>query len=301
MDKQSIVTVTNGSLLGLLCIYRYRFLTGSQFARVSGFSLYHARETLRRFAERGLLGSFGFTGIPGQGKTPKVYYLTKKGFGLLLRECDCPEELTEFQMVNPDVSWSPKMYHRLALIDLFTALEANLKDKSAIVLSHTFLEYRRVSKTQARETTDYVGESETSLDRIVPDGAFILENRENGRRGLFFVEMDMGTERIATNKSPDTRATILGKFQQYDRYLTSGRFARTYSSYGDFASATILFVTTSPDRVENMRKAAGRLPGQLHGYYRLSENSAALADFLGPVWKSREPADTQNYALVRKS
>src|SRR3954453_10658822 len=137
MTKQSIITVTNGSLAGLLCIHRYRFLTGSQYARVSGFSIYHARECLRRFAERGLLGYFGFTGIPGQGKTPKVYFLTKKGYAFLQRESDCPEELVDFQSVNQDVSWSPKMYHRLALIDLFTALEASLKDQSAIVLLHT--------------------------------------------------------------------------------------------------------------------------------------------------------------------
>lgn len=301
MRQRSIVTLTVGSVRGLLCIHRYRFLTSSQFARITGFSLYHARDVLRTFASRDLIGHFGFTGLPGHGRTPKVYFLTKRGFEVLRTEIDCPEELTDFQTVHQEVSWSPKMYHRIALVDLFTALEARLQRESAIGLSQTFLEYRRIRGTHARETTDYVGEAETSLDRIVPDGAFILENRESSRRALFFLEVDMGTERIVAPKSADTRATIMGKFQQYDRYLTSGRFANTYTPYGEFRSASILVVTTSPQRVENMRKAAIRLPGELHSYYRLSAFPDAMADFLGPVWKSRNSTDTLSYALVRGS
>jgi len=206
--------------------------------------------------------------------------------------------LGTFQAVNPDISWSPKMYHRIALVDLFTSLEAAVQPRPAIVLIQTFLEYRRIGPSLARETTDYVGEAQTSLDRIVPDGAFILENREKGTRGLFFVEMDMGTERISAPKSADISATIVGKFLAYDRYLTSGRFAATYAPFGKFSAATILLVTTSAFRVEHMRQAAVRLPPELHGYYRISVQDQALADFLGPIWKSRDPTDTVLHSLV---
>jgi hypothetical protein len=46
------------------------------------------------------------------------------------------------------------------------------------------------------KTTDYIAEPHTSANRIVPDSVFILESREKDRSGLFFVEMDMGTERV---------------------------------------------------------------------------------------------------------
>jgi hypothetical protein len=54
--------------------------------------------------------------------------------------------------------------------------------------------------------------------------------------------MDMATERIVTRISHDRRLTLRFKIEQYDRYLTSGRFAQTYAAYGQFRHFT-LFVT----------------------------------------------------------
>ena len=108
----------------------------------------------------------------------------------------------------------------------------------------------------------------------------------------------MGTERITAPSSQDKRATIIGKFEQYDRYLQGGRFASTYSALGEFTSFLLLFVTMSADRVGNIRQAAGSLTPQLHPYYRLGVFSKVSEDFLGPIWASRDPSDTLTYALV---
>lgn len=65
----------------------------------------------------------------------------------------------------------------------------------------TFLEYRMVKlgRRIERETTDYVAQEETSDNRIVPDAAFVIENIETRKSALFFLEMDMATERIVTH------------------------------------------------------------------------------------------------------
>src|SRR5947209_6258176 len=110
--------------------------------------------------------------------------------------------------------------------------------------------------------------------------------------------MDMGTERIVAKGSADRRATVHGKFEQYDRYLTSGRFARTYAACGDFRLATILFVTLGEERIENIRQAASNLPPRFHQYYRLATFERAMNDFFGPIWKSRDVFDTLLYRLV---
>ena len=104
-----------------------------------------------------------------------------------------------------------------------------------------------------RETTDVVAADETPENRIIPDAAFVLENLNSGRRGLFFLEMDMGTERIVSRISRDPRITLHFKMQQYDRYLQSGRFVQTYRPWGEFRFATVLFVTNSKARVDNIR------------------------------------------------
>jgi hypothetical protein len=172
-------------------------------------------------------------------------------------------------------------------------------ERPQLALIRTLIEYRRVKGTHHRETTDYVADPQTSENRIVPDGAFVLENRETGRRGLFLLEMDMGTERIAAAKgSLDRRATVRLKLEQYDRYLTSGRFASTYAPFGEFRSFTLLFVTYGEARIEHIRATVSDLPSRLHPYYRFTTFPLGVADLLGPVWQSRDARDTLCYALV---
>jgi hypothetical protein len=167
-----------------------------------------------------------------------------------------------------------------------------VRGRPRLNLVRTFVEYRRVKRGGriARETTDFVASEETPENRIIPDAAFVLENIETGRRGLFFFEMDMATERIVTRISHDRRLTLRFKIEQYDRYLTGGRFAKTYAGYGEFRHFTLLFVTYGQERIDNIRAAVADLPAELHAYYRFAIFEAAEADFLGPVWKSRSPA-----------
>ena len=64
-----------------------------------------------------------------------------------------------------------------------------------------------------------MADEEISDNRIVRDAAFITENIEAWKRALFFIEMDMATERIVTHILRDKRITIYYKISQYDRYL----------------------------------------------------------------------------------
>jgi hypothetical protein len=82
------------------------------------------------------------------------------------------------------------------------------------------------------ETTDYVATPEITENRIVPDAAFVMENIETKRRGLFFVEMDMATERIVSYITRDSRITLSYKLAQYDRYLHNVRCAERSGAKG---------------------------------------------------------------------
>jgi hypothetical protein len=218
-----------------------------------------------------------------------------------VNESELPAEtIGPFHDVHREFSWSPQMYHRLRILDCYIALELSVRDRGHLELVDTWLEYRRRKGTVERETTDYVADRGGAENRIVPDGAFVLENLQTGRRGLFLLEMDMGTERITVRASSDKRATIRGKFEQYDRYLKSGRFVAKYASAGDFGFFTLLFVTLTWDRIENIRAAVSDLSQELHPYYRLTTLDAAVDDFVGSVWKSRDVRDSLTYALVQQ-
>lgn len=293
---------TDDTTLGLFFIQRYRFLTIDQFARAAGMKRPAASDRLRELERHGVLGHFGNIGMPGYGKTPKVYFLKRKGFVLLTRESGIPPELIgTHKETHVESRWSPQMFHRLRTVDLMIALEVAVRERKHLSLVKTFLEYRLVNRGTRllRETTDFIAADETTENRIVPDGAFVLENVETGRRGLFFLEMDMATERIVARISHDKRITLRYKIEQYDRYLTSGRFAKTYAPYGEFRSFTLLFVTLTAARIDNIRRALADLPGALADYYRFSTFEKAHADFFAEHWASRSPDDPKRYIIAR--
>lgn len=87
------LTLTTAGCLGLYYIHRYRFLTIAQTAKAAGVSKGHAEDMLHSFARRDLVGHFGNVVMPGHGKTPKVYFLKRRGWELLRAESGIPEEL----------------------------------------------------------------------------------------------------------------------------------------------------------------------------------------------------------------
>jgi hypothetical protein len=294
--------LSESATLGLFFIQRYRFLTIDQFARAAGMKRAAASEQLRQLERHGVLGHFGNVGMRGYGKTPKVYYLKRKGWELLSRESDIPAELIgTHKETRVDTRWSPQMFHRLLTVDLMIAVEAGVREREHLSMVRTYIEYRIVKRGTrlARETSDFVAHEEIADNRIVPDAAFVLENIETGKRGLFFVEMDMGTERVVSAITRDRRVTLHHKITQYDRYLQSGKFAERYREAGSFRFFTLLFVTLGEERVDNIRRAMHDLPEELAAYYRFTTFERAHADFLGAIWKTRSIRDNDRYPLVR--
>jgi Replication-relaxation len=303
MPQSVPVTLTENATVGLFCIQRYRFLTIDQFARIACLHRSTAVTKLRLYEEQGFLGHFGNTGVRGYGKTPKAYFLTRKGWELLSSESGVPPQLLGgYKEVKVEAAWSPQMYHRLRTVDLLIALECAVLERGHLSIVKTFLEYRRVKRGEriVQETTDYVDAEESGENKIIPDAAYILENRETKRRALFFLEMDMGTERITTAFVGNKQTVLHQKFSQYDRYLKSFRYTKTYAEFGEFRSFTLLFVTLQQARIENTRRELQDLPQELAAYYRLTTFDEAMGDFLGAIWKSRVATDSATYALVRE-
>jgi len=302
MSQSVRMTLTESGLSGLSFIYRYRFLTIAQYARATNVHHETGANQLRQFERQGLLGFFGNTRLAGNGKTPKAYFLTRKGFDLLCSASGIPsEEFGGYKEVKVEAAWAPQMYHRLRTVDLLIALEASVRKRPHLAILQTFLEYRRIKRGNQiiNETMDYVDAVESGENKIIPDAAFILENTATNRRALFFLEMDMATERIIT-ASPGKQTNLHQKFSQYDRYLKSFRYAKTYLEYGDFRLFTMLFVTLHTSRIENIRRELSKAAQDFARYYRLTTFDLAMEDFLGAIWQSRLHTDAALYPLVRE-
>ena len=94
------IALTESLVQGLFSIQRYRFLTINQFARVSGLHHSTAADKLYFLSQVGVLAYFGNTRSAAHGKTPKAYFLTRKGFELLR---DCSRAAGFIQLVHDEV------------------------------------------------------------------------------------------------------------------------------------------------------------------------------------------------------
>ncbi|MEQ8694458.1 MAG: replication-relaxation family protein [Gammaproteobacteria bacterium] len=296
------VTITLHTLEGLLALHRYRLLSVDQFARASGLKASHVRDVLRTFERKSLLASIGNVGLRGGSKAPKLYHLTQTGYAAMLDAGGLtPDDVGPFKRAHQGSRWSPIMAHRMATIDLLLSVEESVQLRTGYRVVRTFHEYRRTPRGKGGdqpETSDYVADPERPENRVVPDGAFILEKTDNGSRALYFVEADRGTERLT--RGGEGAYSIIDKFRLYERYLRGGRFAAKYSDFGSFRFFTLLFVTTTADRIANARQAAASLDGELHPYFKLATLAEASADMCAPIWASRDGADHNAYSIVKK-
>lgn len=292
------------SIAALEAILRYRYLTVNQVATICGTRPKSASELLLRLERQKFLGHFGNVGIRGYGKTPKVYFCTKRGHALMAQEYEAfGQAVPTFQPINISSRWSPLMYHRLATLDVLSYVERDCRALRDYELLGTLVEYRR-QKHRCRwrkETTDYVADTKQPEDRIVPDAGFALRHRQSGRSALFLIEVDCGTMRLDTSTEDEDVSTFTNKLTQYDRYLASGRIAQRHPNLGEFTGFHLLTVTTSDQRIANMRAAAASLSSKYHQFYRFSALASVRQHFLHDGWLSRDHADHSTYSLIKGS
>ena len=302
MVKVVSVSVTEVNLAALSAIWEYRYLSVNQVATICGLQPKSASEMLLRLERNGLLDHFGNVGIRGYGKTPKVYFLKKRGHAILAEERSAiGQETGPFRPVNVSTRWSPLMYHRMATLDVLSYVERDCRSLNDYELVGTLVEYRRekIGTRWRKETTDYVAKTVRPEDRIVPDAGFALRHRKTGKRALFLIEVDLGTTRLETAQSDTDIATYTTKLAQYDRYLASGRVKGRHPRLGQFSGFHMLTITTTDARVGNMRRAASSLAPEFHQFYRFSTLDRVRQSVLHADWLSRDHADQSKYSLIR--
>ena len=304
MSRVIDLSVTPVALAALSAIMEYRYLSVNQVATICGLRPKSASELLLRLERGGLLGHFGNVGIRGYGKTPKVYFLKKRGHAILREELEAVGKgIGPFRPVNITTRWSPMMFHRLATLDVISYIERDCRGLGDYELVGTLVEYRRekLGTRCRKETTDYVANTNAPADRIVPDAGFALRHRASGKRALFLIEVDLGTTRLSTEQSDDDIATYTAKLAQYDRYLASGRIGRRHPRLGQFSGFHMLTITNSEARVQNMRQAAKILSSDFHQFFRFSTLDRVRHSVLHADWLSRDHADHNTYSLIKGS
>jgi hypothetical protein len=241
--------------IAVICdVYKYRYLSVAQVQALHFPSKRTTYKRLQILTEQNYLKAFTVPSIPG-----RVYYLDKAGAEVVAGELRVQVE---------DLNWhrshrSPKDYyflrHFLAIND-FRILITKACEASPITLKGFIPEYVG-DRTNTGDVKKYIRDrvcdvTNTALEYShTPDGVFVLE--KDGKPALFFLEIDRGTEIIS-----DPERGFLKCVRFYLNYWQEGKYKRFEEDFacGSLSTFRVLTITSSGERIKNIRQAVTDLP-----------------------------------------
>ena len=277
----------------ILDLHKYRYLSTSQIERLHFPSRQTANRRLRALTQEGYI-----KGYRGPAADDRVFYLTAKGTEVVAgARGEDEEEVVSERIKSParDVYF---LRHLLQLNDARIAVEKAAENHPAIRLLGFIPEYLGV-KTKRGGVTKYLRDSVEDVNRrdetlhYTPDAVFALE--KEGKHGLFFLEIDRGTE-VLTN--PDKG--FLKAIRFYYSYFISDAYQRYAEDFGcgAFKGFRVLFVVPSVERIGNMRRAASQLQMKERRFIWLTNADRIRPEaVLAEIWQSAEEKDVGVYGI----
>ncbi len=213
----------------------------------------------------------------GEGSKPFIYALSKKGAELLI---------TETGIDPADIDWRPQSFeantpflsHLLVTTDLRIALV-----KACQQTGVELVEWIDERELRAGKMIDYITltdpEGQKITTAVVPDAVFVLE--QNGKRALFFVEIDMRT--VTVEPRLFERKGWAKKVRTYALYLETQAFYARYEG----RRARVLTVTTGEKRLNNLKKATERAIEESQQLFWFTTFECALNPtqlLTAPIW-----------------
>jgi hypothetical protein len=248
--KASRQVITKRDVAVLVDLYKHRYLSVSQIQRLHFPSLQTAYRRLRALREQGMVEGFVVPNIPEH-----VYYLSELGAAEVAGELGV--ELAALKWSKH--SRSPKDYyflrHFLKINDFRIDLAQGCQDAGMNLLGFIpeYVGSRTAGGGLARYIRDVVCDARDGGQQLshTPDAVFGLE--KNGMPALFFLEIDRGTEVVS-----DPEKGVLKACRFYLNLLVDGgfqRYSQDFGCQGAFRGFRALFVTSSTQRLFNMRQA----------------------------------------------
>ncbi len=241
-------------------IAEYRMMTVSQMSVLFSQTRQSLWRRLRTLEKEQLLVVRQHEFGRGRGRPEKLVSLALRGVEALKRNSKLRSD------ISPDVVMAEKIHcvdHQLLLnwIRLhLNHIQTVLPRLNIQFLSHSS-PYLAKSKSEHPLTTDFV-QVERNPDKVVkftPDGVFSIKDTVEDQTLLYFLEVDCGTETIASvrRKPTDIRQKILN----YGNYFDSGRYKRYEELWNcELYGFRLLFVTNTMERLAALCKLVREMP-----------------------------------------
>ncbi len=205
----------------LKLIAEYRVLLTAQVALLSGTRQRAAEKTTQMLRHRGYL-TFSHYDFEGNRGRPKgVCSLTEKGAELLKKEGLIDAEIPNHRMTGEEIV---HVSHEL-LINWFRIhllqIDNHIPDLQTEFISAT-TPFQPLNENGHPMIADRVSGSDDD-DGFIPDGVFSIRNKQQNKRLLFFLEVDLSTESIVSAQNP---VNISQKIRSYRSYFKTKGYRR---------------------------------------------------------------------------
>lgn len=265
-NQQALELVRMGAALNkndvelLTQLAEYRLLTVSQLAALRARSLQGVRRRMRWLEQEQLLRATTRGFGHGRGRPEKLISLADAGVDLLRRRELLPAEVRTEQVTADGVA-SPEHqlltnWFRIHLVQM----ERTIPRLAVEFLSPTspLLPPSPDGSPGVSERVAVDGGRHEPI-RFTPDGVFSIADRESEKTLLFFLEVDMGTETLASpaRHQRDVRQKVIN----YQAYFRSGGYKRYQSVWNrELNGFRLLFLTSSAGRLADLCRLVQEMP-----------------------------------------
>jgi len=240
---------TKGDTPLLSHIAEYKFLTVKQLVALSQRPTQGIRRRLRSLAKEGLvaMGERGFG--HGPGRRENIIIVTEKGMELLRDKEVISENAAYITDKTPD---SIFLDHDLLVNWFFIHLLQIGRDNLLLNTQHLTTSSHSLQEGNAdnpllmeRFAVDGMPDETVTM---IPDGVFIITNKDSEKSLLFFLEVDMGTETLQSTKlNPrDVRQKIIN-YQTLFHENQYKRYEKIFNT--DLNGFRLLFLANNLDRM----------------------------------------------------
>ena len=259
-------------------VKEYKLLTTKQIKELLYPSLQKAQTRLKAVYEAGLVKRYPYPVLLKEGgKGEFVYHVGKK----------------------PKLVYS-KVLHTLELNKIRIAFEKACEQTENIKLIDFIPEYKgQVEKGKIKRLVEQeVVLQDGVKTTLIPDAVLCLENKNTNRKALFYIEVDLGTEKITTGKRNEY--SLLKKMLVYKEYVKDEKYKK-YSSVNyyeyEFRGIRVLSVMDSSTRIRSLRR---ELFNQgIKKFIWLTESSEISAGTVfSKIWLMANIEDNNRYSII---
>jgi hypothetical protein len=279
----------------LVDVYKHRFLTASQVQRLHSPSMQTAYRRLRLLQAARYVASFTVANID-----EAVFMVAPVGLQAVAEALGVDRDHLKWSETKAKPRDYYFMRHFLAINDFRITVKRACVSTGTRLLGFIpdYYGEKSVTGVMTRYIRDVVCDVAADRQDVshTPDGVFALER--DGKHALFFLEIDRGTEVVG-----DPEKGVLKSVRFYASYLVSGKYQRYAEDFRvpPFRGFRCLYVTTTTERLENIRNAASTLAKQEKAtrfLWIVTADCLREATIFTPVWQSLDSGDHRQYSII---